>query len=145
MTLSCESIEEISPYVCGTDFSQEQFDTWLALVEIIVDRDDPGFTSTEREEALALLICHRIARKKGTVGLRSESIGSYSYSRAGNETSIWLDEYQALKAAVVQSITVNTNTQPYFGARRSDSENYSRLDGNFVRKTRVSDSTLSNI
>jgi len=96
-------VQDISTYTIGTTgtITDTTFGIFLTKAKARVTLDDPGFTLQQCTEAVALLICHQIARKKGQTGKTSLSIGKYSYSKklASGLTS-WMDDYLAAVAAV---------------------------------------------
>lgn len=89
-------VQDISTYTISTSgtITEATFLRFLQKAEDQVTLDDPGFTAAQCKEAVALLICHQIARKKGQTGKTSLSIGKYSYSKklASGLTS-WMDDY----------------------------------------------------
>jgi len=98
---------------------------YLATADEQLAGDDPQslLSQTQANEAIALLICHRIARKKGQSGKISLSIGKYSYSKklASGLTS-WMDEYRALLDSV-QNAPVDLSSSTYTdGFTRDDKD-----------------------
>jgi len=96
-------VQDISTYTIGTSgtITDAAFLRFLQKAEDQVSLDDPGFTLAQCTEAVALLICHQIARKKGQTGKTSLSIGKYSYSKTlKSGLTSWMDEYNALIASV---------------------------------------------
>lgn len=100
MTVSASDIPLISPYTvsdsAGSKFTTAEFTRHFAKAQARLDREAPsGMASDEYDQAHALLICHMHAVKLGSAGLKSESIGEYSYSQDPGMTS-YLQEYLAL-------------------------------------------------
>jgi hypothetical protein len=143
-------IEDMSNYVLNTDFTSTQFNRWLALATDQVTQEDPGFTAAQQEEAIALLICHRIEMKKNKLDKASENFGGdYSYSRASSlaakgETQ-WMRDYTDLKARVADAVKKSTNVQPSAGVMRSDSTvpDAFRLDFNPIPGPKYPDTTIT--
>jgi hypothetical protein len=120
------AIEDYSAYTVGSSgtITDAQFVRFLALADAQVTLDDPGFNQAQANEAIALYICHMIARKKGQTGKTSLSIGKYAYSKqlATGLTS-WLDEYRGLidrVAAMVTSTTQGIQSLSTDGVTRDD-------------------------
>jgi hypothetical protein len=107
MTADAALVEIISEYVEGVDFTSAQFARYLAQALADFEEENPGLVGVTADEAVALLICHRIARKKSGAGEYStERSGDWQGTRAtaAGETS-WLVAYRALlgKASVQPS------------------------------------------
>lgn len=84
------------------------FVRYLATADDQVTLDDPGFTQDQANEAVALLVCHRIARKLGKLGKTSENLGRGSYSKKLNGMTSWMDEYDDLIRRVAATVTSTT-------------------------------------
>lgn len=100
MTATTDDLEDMCSYVLGTDYTQGSFDRLRVKAEAVVTIDLPGAGIPTQNEAVALLIGHRIfMRKHGASGMSSESIGDYSYTRSLDlvtGVSPWLAEYEKL-------------------------------------------------
>jgi hypothetical protein len=116
-------VEDISSFTIastGGTITDAQFVRFLAKADAQLTADDPGslLAQAQANEAIALLICHYIARKQGKSGKVSESgIGRYGYSRRGSAgLTSWLDDYddllQRVKDAPVD-LTSDTYSQGY--------------------------------
>jgi len=63
MTVTTDLIGEISSYVLSRDYSEAQFNRFKTLAEAQFNIENPGtLTGDQEDEAVALLICHRIFR-----------------------------------------------------------------------------------
>jgi hypothetical protein len=107
MTVSSSDIALESPYavsdVAGSKFTTAEFDRLFTRAQSRLDREAPAsMSSDDRDRAHLMLICHMHAVKLGEVGLRSESIGAYSYTKDSG-TSSYLEEYRELISAAVGS------------------------------------------
>ncbi len=146
MAIDATYIEDNSPFVLGTHFSQEQFNRWLSVAADQVVADDPGWSSAQKDEATCLLICHRIERRLGKLGKQSESIGGdYSWSRRdSSQLSHWLAEYDDLKVRGGGGRDPG-GIIPSSGVRRGDAEvsDVFRLDDNPAPTLDVTDPTIT--
>lgn len=97
MTDISGNVEAMSGYTIGnasTDtITDAEYTIFLGWAQTKVSQD--GITA-QTDQAISLLICHYISRKGGESGKISESIGNYSYTKASNSISSWMDEYNAL-------------------------------------------------
>lgn len=109
-------IEDISSFTVGTTVTDATFLRFLVKADAQLTADDPGsiLSQAQANEAIALLICHYIARRQGLSGKVSESgIGRYGYSRGSNAgLTSWLDEYQAAISRA-QNAPVDLNDSTY--------------------------------
>lgn len=100
MTLSAADIAYMSPYsvsdTTGSKFTTAEFNYQSAKAKARLDREDPGLEEADYDHAHALLVCHLHELKLGTARLKSESLGDYSYSKAGDDGSTFLMEYKEL-------------------------------------------------
>lgn len=142
MAIDATYIEDNSPFVLNTHFTQAQLTRWIPAAEEQVAADDPGWSPAQKDEAVCLLICHRIERKLGKLGKQSESVGGdYSWSRrASPQLSHWLAEYDDLrKRGGSAGVEVST------GVQRADAQMSTafRLDDNPLPLVNTDDPTLS--
>ena len=102
MTVSSATIALMSPFAvsdaAGSKFLNAEYTYAAAAAKVRLDRENPGLASAEYDQAHALLICHMHEVRLGSTGLKSESIGDYSYSREAGKTT-YLLEYEQLIAA----------------------------------------------
>lgn len=125
-------IEDISSFTIGSSgtITDAQFVRFLAKADTQLSADDPGAVLGQEQsnEAIALLICHYIARKQGQSGKVSESgIGRYGYSRGGSAgLTSWLDDYDdLLKRAKEAPVDLNSST--YAGGFERDDKTMTGL------------------
>lgn len=115
MTVTTDTIESDSPFKLNLDFTASDFTLFLSRAEDKFNSDNPGgLTSAQQDEAVSLLVCHQIARKKTDVGMNSENQGGYSYSRSTPGKTGFLLEYERILASS------GSGNKPSFGVRRSD-------------------------
>lgn len=93
-------IVEDNGYSVGTSgtITDATFVRFLSQADGQVTAEAPSdMSQTDLNEACALLVCHRIARKLGKTGKVSESLGKGSYSKQlSSGLTSWVDEYDAL-------------------------------------------------
>lgn len=102
MTASATTVERYTNYRLGTDFTQENIDEWLPKAEARFARENTGISADEADEAVTLLLAHRISLIKAKGGDKtSEDYGTYKYSRSPGliGKSGWLADYYALLAS----------------------------------------------
>jgi len=121
MTVSEAMIAQVSPFTVGdsgdfdaTDYAQ--YETWAALE---LDQLDPGLDTATYDRCHAIMICHCYEASRGDkIGLKSEKIGDYSYTRADSggvaTTSYYIRVIQILAQWGTEQATV--------GVERDDSD-----------------------
>jgi hypothetical protein len=117
MAVTAAMIAEVSPYSVDdeTAFSKATFARLSAVAKVLLDRDNPGLTADLYDYAHALMICHLYdTGKTGGGALKSESIGSYSYSKDAG-ASAYLLQYRSIMASYSASQTIE-------GQERSDAD-----------------------
>lgn len=99
MTDVSGNVEAMSGYTIGSATTDTITDAeYLIFLGWAADKvSSDGLTGTPADQGTALLICHYISRKGGETGKISETLGSYSYTKASNSVSSWMDEYNALR------------------------------------------------
>lgn len=141
MAVTTDLIGEISSYVLATDYTLAQFNRFNTLAAAQFANENPGtLTGDQEDEAVALLICHRIFRfKMGHSDKKSEKIGDYEYERdkGAPGTSPWLQDYKAM-------IEGTQTAAPYRGVKRADHKTSKafRLSDQEVPKILFTDTTL---
>lgn len=139
MAVSAQIIEAMSPFKLNADFTSTDltiFNGWAD--DKFSDDKVTGLSAAKEEQAVALLVCHFIARKKTDVGMNSENLGGYTYSRAVAGKTGYLIEYEDL-------IKKNSTPQPSAGTLRSDHQTSKdfRTENLPVPSMDYTDSTLS--
>lgn len=120
-------VEDISSFTIassGGTITDAQFVRFLAKADAQLTADDPGslLAQAQANEAIALLICHYIARKLGQSGKISESgIGRYGYSRGSSAgLTSWMDDYEDLLHRVQEAPVDLTSSTYSAGYTRDD-------------------------
>lgn len=121
MTVDANLIADLSDYTEGTDFTSSQFTRYLAQAQAEFSLDDPGISGDLADEAVGLLVCHRIYRLRTKGGeFSSEKSGDWSGTRAaGIGESTFMAEYRALTARAAQAARA---VVPSRGTERSDKQ-----------------------
>lgn len=114
MTATTDMVGFVSPFVLGSDYTQAQFDQFVEWAAHRVGREAPNLDPTDVDEAVVLLVCHRIEVSKGRLGRESNKSGDVSYTQRPGQ-STWLLEYYQL-------IGSQERPAPYRGVLRDDVE-----------------------
>jgi hypothetical protein len=104
MTDISGNVEAMSGYTIGTGgtITDAEYTIFLGWAQTRVTEDR---LTSSTDQATALMICHYISRKGGELGKVSETIGSYSYTRANMGESPWMTEYATLANRTVKGRT----------------------------------------
>jgi len=91
-------VEAVGPYPIDdeTEFTKDVFTALSASAKVLLDNDNPGLISTLYDMAHAYMILHLFEVKLGSAGMKSESIGDYSYSRDVAGKTNWLMAYEQI-------------------------------------------------
>jgi hypothetical protein len=107
MTITSATIALMSPFAvsdaAGSKFTTAEYNYLAAAAKKRLDRESPGLDATEYDHAHALLICHMHEVRLGSTGLKSESIGDYSYTRDAGTTTYLLDYLQIVEGAAAHA------------------------------------------
>jgi hypothetical protein len=117
MTVTTDDITDNSTYVLGTDYTVDQFNSFHSKALVQFGQEDPGLPAELADEAVMLLILHRISRiTRGQSDKESEKMGDYSYSRDGTlgKSSYWMYQYKELLKVK------SSDVLPSRGVQRSD-------------------------
>jgi len=103
MTVDAAYINAISSgmFTIGTGgtISDATFALYLAQSTREVESDLPASIDTSlKDEAVALLVCHRIELWKGMLDINNESVPDHSYSKKSGSVDSWTLAYDRLKA-----------------------------------------------
>jgi hypothetical protein len=149
MTVTTDTIEAMSDYVLGVDYTSTQFSLYKTWAEKQYETECSGldFDADREDEMVALLICHRIARKSiGSNVMQSESMMDYSYSVNSSllTSTRWLEEYRKNISEASAGITAQESTVPSRGVLRSDYQTSKsfKISPTKLPSMRYTDSTL---
>ena len=105
MTVDAAYISAISSgmFTIGTGgtISDATFALYLAQSTREVESDLPSsIDSSLKDEAISLLVCHRIELWKGLLDLNGESVPDHSYTKKSGSVDSWTLAYDRLKTQI---------------------------------------------
>jgi hypothetical protein len=85
----------------GGTISTETFALYLTQSTREVEADLPSsIDSALKDEAISLLVCHRIEAWKGLLDINGESVPDHSYSKKSGSIDSWLIAYDRIKTTI---------------------------------------------
>lgn len=85
----------------GGTISNETFALYLTQSTREVEADLPSsIDSALKDEAIALLVCHRIESWKGLLDIQNESVPDHSFAKKSGSVDSWTLAYDRLKASL---------------------------------------------
>jgi hypothetical protein len=100
MTVTEAYISKISPFSVTADgpFTPDRFSLYLSIAKEQLDREASRLSPELYDYAHALLICHYYVVGRGGAGIKSQTLGGLSFTRASD-----VDEYLAEYRSILES------------------------------------------
>lgn len=109
MTVTAEDIGIYTPFSVGAgeddEITDAAFNSYKALTQHKLDREDPGMEAEEYDHAHALLIAHTYVASQGDLEKTREKIDDYWYDKPAGVSS-YLLQYNQLIAEVQESTRI---------------------------------------